>query len=100
MRTSKKTAAITHVDITAIKQKLEEIYANNPLVHVSVNEGRKHFVDVPSNITGLYPRFITVTAHVKHYQDEMFTINYIDIMIGKYKIKELEELLNNEEKGL
>ena len=30
--------------------------------------------------------------NIKSYQQESFTINFIDVLIGKFKIKELEIL--------
>lgn len=93
MRTANsKSTNVTKMDLATIKSRLEEIYNSNPLIHVSVHEGRTKLNEVPSTISGVYNHFMCVTAHVKNYQDESFTINFIDILIGKYKIKELDEL--------
>ena len=92
MRTANtKPTNLTKLDISEIKNRLTEIYQINPLIHVSVHEGRTKLNEVPSTITGIYNHFICVTSHVKNYQDESFTINFIDILIGKFKINELEE---------
>ena len=48
-------------------------------------------VDVPSKISGIYNHFVCVTANIKNYRDESFTINFIDIIMGKFIIKELIE---------
>lgn len=93
MRTANtKPTNVTKMDIATIKEHLTEIAKTNPVIHVSVHEGRTRLTEVPSTVTGIYNHFMCVTAHVKNYQDESFTINFIDIIIGKYKIKELEDI--------
>lgn len=93
MRTaSDKKTSVSKLDIENLKEKLTKLYNQNEIIHVSVKMGRLKFEEVPSKITGIYNHFICVTANVKKYIDESFTINFIDIMIGKFKIKELEEL--------
>jgi hypothetical protein len=72
------------------------LYANNSLIHVSVLTGRAKINDVPSTITGIYNHFLCVTSRVKNYKEESFTINFIDILIGKFQIKELTEILEEE----
>lgn len=90
MRTSNpKSSGVTKLDIETIKKRLNDLYANNDLIHVSVITGRTKLTDVPSNITGIYNHFLCVTSKVKNYKEESFTINFIDILIGKFKIKEL-----------
>ena len=90
MRTSNpKSSGVTKLDIATIKNRLNELYKTNKLIHVSVNQGRTKVTDVPSNITGIYNHFLCVTSKVKNYKEESFTINFIDILIGKFKIKEL-----------
>ena len=92
MRTaSGKNGGVTKLDLQTVKTRLQEIFKTNKLVHVSLNSGRTKLTDIPSTITGVYNHFFCVTAHVKNYQEEAFTINFIDILIGKFKIKELEE---------
>ena len=92
MRTaSGKNGGETKLDIQTVKTRLQEIFKTNKLVHVSLNSGRTKLTDIPSTITGVYNHFFGVTAHLKNYQEESFTINFIDILIGKFKIKELEE---------
>lgn len=94
VRTAKeKNVGVTKLDIEAIKNKLIDIYNTSNLVHVSINSGRVKMIDVPSNITGIYNHFLCVTSKVKNYKEESFTINFIDILIGKFKIKELNELV-------
>ena len=94
MRTANgKTGGVTKLDLETVKTRLHEIYEKNKLVHVSVNSGRTKLTDIPSTITGIYNHFFCVTAHIKSYQEESFTINFIDILIGKFNIKELDELI-------
>ena len=97
MRTANgKSGGVTKLDLATLKTKLHEVFLKNKLVHISVNSGRTKTVDVPSTITGIYNHFFCVTAHVKNYQEESFTINFIDVLIGKFKIKELDELIEIE----
>lgn len=97
MRTANgKTGGVTKLDLETVKTRLNEIYSKNKLVHVSINSGRTKLTDIPSTITGIYNHFFCVTAHIKSYQEESFTINFIDILIGKFKIKELDELIEIE----
>ena len=92
MRTaSGKSGGVTKLDLHTVKTKLQDIFKTNKIVHVSINSGRSKTIDIPSTITGIYNHFFCVTAHVKNYQEESFTINFIDILIGKFTIKELEE---------
>lgn len=98
MRTANgKNGGVTKLDLETLKNKLQDIYKNNNLVHVSVNSGRTKLTDIPSTITGIYNHFFCVTAHIKNYQEESFTINFIDILIGKFKIKELSDVLEFED---
>ena len=97
MRTANgKSGGVTKLDLATLKTKLQEVFLKNKLVHISINSGRTKTVDVPSTITGIYNHFFCVTAHVKNYQEESFTINFIDVLIGKFKIKELDELIEIE----
>jgi hypothetical protein len=84
------------LDLDTVKTKLHEIFSKNKLIHVSVNSGRTKLTDIPSTITGIYNHFFCVTAHIKSYQQESFTINFIDVIIGKFSIKELDELIEIE----
>lgn len=94
MRTANgKGGGVTKLDLDTVKIKLKEICEKNKLIHVSINSGRTKLVDIPSTITGIYNHFFCVTAHIKSYQQESFTINFIDVLIGKFKIKELDELI-------
>lgn len=90
-----KSNGVTKLDLDTIKTRLKDICAKNKLVHVSVNTGRTKLIDIPSTITGIYNHFFCVTAHIKSYQEESFTINFIDILIGKFSIKELDEILED-----
>lgn len=97
MRTANgKNGGVTKLDLATLKTKLQEIFSKDKLVHISINSGRTKATDVPSTITGIYNHFFCVTAHIKNYQEESFTINFIDVLIGKFKIKELEELIEAE----
>lgn len=92
MRTaSGKNGGVTKLDLQTVKTRLQELFKTNKLVHVSLNSGRTKLTDIPSTITGVYNHFFCVTAVIKNYQEESFTINFIDILIGKFTIKELEE---------
>ena len=94
MRTANgKSGGVTKLDLDTIKTRLQDIFSKNKLVHVSVNSGRTKLTDIPSTITGIYNHFFCVTAHIKSYQQESFTINFIDVLIGKFSIKELDELI-------
>jgi len=98
MRTpNNKQTSFTKHDIGEIKKGIEAIFASSPNIHVSVHQGRTRLVDVPSTITGIYNHFLCVTSHIKNYHDETFTINFIDLAIGKFKIKELFEFFHEEE---
>ena len=97
MRTANgKSGGVTKLDLATLKTKLQEVFLKNKLVHISINSGRTKAIDVPSVITGIYNHFFCVTAHVKNYQEESFTINFIDVLIGKFQIKELDELIEIE----
>lgn len=97
MRTSNpKSSGVTKLDLETIKKRLNELYEKSTLIHVSVVSGRAKITDVPSNITGIYNHFLCVTSRVKEYKEESFTINFIDILIGKFKIKELTEIVEEE----
>lgn len=97
MRTANgKSGGVTKLDLDTVKAKLHEIFSKNKLIHVSVNSGRTKLTDIPSTITGIYNHFFCVTAHIKSYQQESFTINFIDVIIGKFSIKELDELIEIE----
>ena len=94
MRTANgKNGGVTKLDLDTVKTKLQEIFKKNKLVHVSVNQGRTKLTDIPSTITGIYNHFFCVTAHIKSYQEESFTINFVDVLIGRYTIKELDALI-------
>ena len=97
MRTANgKNGGVTKLDLDTVKAKLQMIFNSNKIVHVSVNSGRTKLTDIPSTITGIYNHFFCVTAHIKNYKEESFTINFIDILIGKFIIKELNELIEEE----
>ncbi len=97
MRTANgKNGGVTKLDLATLKSKLHEVFLKNKLVHITTNSGRTKVTDVPSTITGIYNHFFCVTAHVKNYQEESFTINFIDVLIGKFNIKELDELIEIE----
>ena len=92
MRTpNQKSCGVTKLDLNTIKARLETIYKSSQIIHVSVVAGRNKMDEVPSKISGIYNHFICVTANIKNYKDESFTINFIDIIMGKFIIKELIE---------
>ena len=74
--------------IEEIKNKLEELFKKNKIIHVSIIEGRKKVKSASTKITGVYPNFICVESKVNKYM-ESFTISYRDIMIKKCIIDEL-----------
>ena len=92
--TNSKNGGVTKLDLDNLKSKLQEIYKGNKILHVSVNSGRTKLTDIPSTITGIYNHFFCVTAHIKNYKEEPFTINFIDVLIGKFIIREFNEVLD------
>lgn len=88
-----KGDGITQLDVETLKAKLHSFLKENKLVHVSLNVGRKKTTDIPSTITNISNHFFSVAPCVKSYVGESLTISFVDILIGKFKIKELEEVL-------
>lgn len=80
-------------DVEILRVKLQDFFKNEQLVHVSLNVGRKKTTDIPSKIINISNHFFSVAPCVKTYVGESLTISFVDILIGKYKIKELEEVL-------
>ena len=97
MRQNNEDNLVTKMDVNKVKEILQKIYLTSPTIHLSFKEGRKKYDDVESTITAFYNHFCQVKSHVKNYHDETFTINYIDIVIGKFRIREVEEMYNKEE---
>ena len=92
MRTpNQNNYGVTKLDLKTIRSKLEKLYLSNDIIHITVAAGRNKMINVPSKISGIYNHFICVTANIKNYNDESFTINFIDIIMGKFIIKELIE---------
>ena len=92
MRTpNQNNYGVTKLDLKTVRTQLETLYLSNDIIHITVNSGRNKMVDVPSKISGIYNHFVCVTANIKNYRDESFTINFIDIIMGKFIIKELIE---------
>lgn len=77
-----------NLKIEEIRYKLYELFEKNPIIHVSIVDGRKKVKSAPSRIKGAYPNFICVESEVDNYM-ESFTINYRDVMIKRIIIDEL-----------
>lgn len=76
-------------DFITLKEKLENLYKVNNIIHIDIMQKRKKINNVEAKIEGVYNRFICVTSMVGNYA-ENFTISYIDLMMNKIVIKELE----------
>ncbi len=79
---------LADLQLNQIKEKLEGIYKQSKLIHVSIHNRRNKVIEAPSKILGIYQRFLCVESKVNKYS-EKFTINFTDIMIGNVTIKEL-----------
>ena len=88
-----KGDGITPLDVEILRLKLQDFFKKETLVHVSLNVGRKKTTDIPSKIINISNHFFSVSPCVKSYVGESLTISFVDILIGKFKIKELEEVL-------
>lgn len=88
-----KGDGITPLDVETLRVKLQDFFKKEKLVHVSLNVGRKKTTDIPSKIINISNHFFSVAPCVKSYAGESLTISFVDILIGKFKIKELEEVL-------
>ncbi len=82
------SSPIEKTSIDEIKERLENLYNTNPNISIDIMQKRKRMKGVKAILTGVYTNFITVESMVNRYK-ESFTISYIDIMIGNYKINEL-----------
>lgn len=71
-----------------IKEKIEELAKKTKTIHVSINNRRNRIKEAPTNIIGIYDRFLCVESKVNNYV-EKFTINYIDLLMNNIVIKEL-----------
>lgn len=80
---------IENLDINIIKNKIEKLFNNKEIIHVSVNMKRKNVKNVEAIILGVYNNFFTVRSKINFYEED-FTISYIDLLIKNISIKELE----------
>ena len=74
--------------ITEIKEKIQIINSTSNIIHVTMNNKRKTVTNAVSKILSIHDRFLCIESKVNNYI-EKFTINYIDIIIGNFSIKEL-----------
>ena len=72
-------------DIDSIKDMIHNIYNSKKEVYIDINNKRRRMKNVKINITGIYNHFFTVESNVNGY-NESFTISYVDVMLGLYKI--------------
>ncbi|MCR5350646.1 MAG: hypothetical protein K6E20_06625 [Acholeplasmatales bacterium] len=72
-----------------IKEKITLLKNTNSIIHVSLNKKRKNVKLAKANITGIYPKFISVTSDVNGYEED-FSIMFIDIIMGNVIIEELK----------
>ena len=71
-----------------IKEKIKIINSSSNIIHVTMNNKRKSVHNAVSKILSIHDRFICIESKVNDYI-EKFTINYIDLLIGNFSIKEL-----------
>ena len=71
-----------------IKERIILLNSSSNVIHVSINIKRKSINNVASKILSIHERFICIEAKINDYF-EKFTINYIDIIMGNFIIKEL-----------
>ena len=77
-------------NLQLIKSKIGLLYANNPNVHISycLNNSKTHNQNITANITGVYPNIFT--AQDALVNKKIYNFQYVDILIGRVKIKELD----------
>ena len=80
--------SFSEAQIKALRTLLITRMDENPNVEVSVYVKRHNIINKKSKITGVYNRFLTVTSNVNGY-NETFSINFIDLFMGLYAIKEV-----------
>lgn len=83
------SSVISEEKIEELRKKLEAIRNNNSIIHVSLSKKRMNVNKAKTNITGIYPKFISVTSNINGY-DEDFSIMFIDILMGNIIIEELK----------
>ena len=81
-------ANIDYSQINVIKEKIIMISSSSNIIHVTMNNKKKTVNNAVSKILSIHDRFICIESKVNDYL-EKFTINYIDIIIGNFSIKEL-----------
>ena len=79
----------TYDDLDVIKEQIANLFKENKIIHVNVNEKRIKKNNCESTITGVYQHFFCVSSKVNKYLED-FSIRYSDIKSGKYSIVELE----------
>ena len=80
--------------IKALRSLLKNRMDKNPNIEVTVFLKRHNTINTKSIITGVYNKFLTVTSNVNGY-NETFSINFIDLFMGNYAIKEVPISLVN-----
>lgn len=75
-----------------IKNKINELFIEGKLIHVSLKKGRKKVESAAATITEVYPEFFNVRSKVNNYI-ATFSINYRDIYIKQIMITELENII-------
>ena len=81
-------ANIDYSQLNVIKEKIKIINSSSNIIHVTMNNKRKSVHNAVSKILSIHDRFICIESKVNDYI-EKFTINYIDLLIGNFSIKEL-----------
>ena len=79
---------IDYSQLNVIKEKMKVINSSSSIIHVTMNNKRKTINNAVSKILSIHDRFICIESKVNDYI-EKFTINYIDLIIGNFSIKEL-----------
>ena len=81
-------ANIDYSQLNDIKERIKIINSSSSIIHVTMNNKRKSVYNVVSNILSIHERFFCIESKINNYI-EKFTINYIDLILGNYSIKEL-----------
>jgi hypothetical protein len=81
-------ANIDFSELSIIKEKMKVINSSSNIIHITINSKRKSVKNAVSKILSIHDKFICIESKINDYT-EKFTINYIDIIIGTFTIKEL-----------
>ena len=76
-------------NFSEIKNKLIELNEKSNIIHVDINAKRKSVTNAKSTIVGIYDNFVCVKSNINNYTED-FTISYVDLLIRKIVIRELE----------